>query len=158
MNKQALTRGALAGMAGGVVMAMWSMIVLLLTGSGFWTPLNLIAHTLWRSAPLDARFSIGGLVIGLVVHMMMSMVLGMVLAAVVGAVKPLGGDQVRRAATGMVFGIVVWLVMQYAVWKAVDPAAAPLFTPWVFALGHLMYGAVAGLGLVRTPAERHAAV
>jgi hypothetical protein len=30
-------------MAGGVVMAMWSMIVLWLTGSGFWTPLNLSA-------------------------------------------------------------------------------------------------------------------
>jgi hypothetical protein len=100
MNKQALTRGALAGMAGGVVMAMWSMIVLWLTGSGFWTSLNLIAHTLWRSAPLDGSFSVGALVIGLVVHMMMSMVLGMMLAAIVGTVRALGADQVRRAGTG----------------------------------------------------------
>lgn len=40
MNAQTLKRGALAGMGGGVVMAMWSMIVLWLTGTGFWTPLN----------------------------------------------------------------------------------------------------------------------
>jgi hypothetical protein len=104
MNKQALTRGALAGMAGGVVMAMWSMIVLWLTGSGFWTPLNLIAHTLWRSAPVNAS-SVGGTVIGLVVHMMMSMGLGMALAAIVGTVRVLGADRVRRAGTGMVFGV-----------------------------------------------------
>jgi hypothetical protein len=153
MNKQALTRGALAGLAGGMVMAMWSMIVLWLTGSGFWTPLNLIAHTLWRSAPVDATFSVGATVIGLVVHMMMSMVLGMVLAAIVDMVGALGADRVRRAGTGMVFGVVVWLVMQYAVWKVADPTAAPLFTPWVFALGHLMYGAATGLGLSRTSAE-----
>lgn len=46
MNKETLKRGALAGMGGGVVMAMWSMIVLRLTGTGFWSPLNLIANAL----------------------------------------------------------------------------------------------------------------
>jgi hypothetical protein len=57
MNRQTLHSGALGGMLGGAMMAMWSMIVLWLTGVGFWTPLNLIAHTLWRGAPLDATFS-----------------------------------------------------------------------------------------------------
>jgi hypothetical protein len=102
---------------------------------------------------VNASFSVGGTVIGLVVHMMMSMVLGMALAAIVGTVRVLGADRVRRAGTGMVFGVVVWLVMQYVVWKVVDPTAAPLFTPWVFALGHLMYGVATGLGLSRTPTE-----
>ena len=40
----------------------------------------------------------------------------------------------------MAFGLIVWLVMQYLVWDAIDPAAAERFTPWVFAIGHLMYG------------------
>jgi hypothetical protein len=57
MNRQTLHSGALGGMLGGAMMAMWSMIVLWLTGVVFWTPLNLIAHTLWRGAPLDATFS-----------------------------------------------------------------------------------------------------
>jgi predicted lipid-binding transport protein (Tim44 family) len=64
MNQQALRSGALGGMLGGAMMAMWSMIVLWLTGVGFWTPLNLIAHTLWRGAPLGATFSWGGLLLG----------------------------------------------------------------------------------------------
>jgi hypothetical protein len=140
-------------MAGGMVMAMWSMIVLWLTGVGFWSPLNLIAHTVWRSAPLGVSFSVVALVIGLVLHMMMSMLLGMVLAVAVRSSRRLAGDPAARAMTGVVFGIVVWAVMQYALWRVVDPAAALAFTPWVFAIGHLMFGAVTAL-LAGTGAAR----
>lgn len=35
MNRQALRSGALGGMLGGAMMAMWSMLVLWLTGAGF---------------------------------------------------------------------------------------------------------------------------
>jgi hypothetical protein len=68
MNTKILRAGVAGGMAGGAVMAMFSMIMLWLAGSGFWTPLNLIAHTVWRSAPLDGRFSVAALVIGIAVH------------------------------------------------------------------------------------------
>lgn len=157
MSAHTLKRGAVAGMAGGVVMAMWSMIVLWLTGVGFWSPLNLIAHTVWRGAPLGATFSGGALVLGLVIHMMMSMILGMVLAVGVRTVAQLGRNPVTLAMTGMAFGIVVWVVMQYGVWKAVDPAAAPLFTPWVFAVGHLMFGAATALVMgTSTATQGHA--
>ncbi|GAB3394169.1 hypothetical protein [Amycolatopsis echigonensis] len=156
MNSEALKRGAVAGMIGGVVMAMWSMIVLAVTGSGFWTPLNLIAHTVWRSAPLGASFSVGALVIGLVIHMMMSMILGMVLAAAIAGVAPLRRNQAVLAMAGMVVGLVVWLIMQYGVWKVVDAEAARAFTPWVFAVGHLMYGAVTALVVGTRAATRRA--
>jgi hypothetical protein len=79
-TRQALRRGALAGMGGGMIMAMWSMIVLWLTGAGLWTPLNLIANTVWRPAPLGAAFSGGALALGLALHMMMSIGLGMAFA------------------------------------------------------------------------------
>lgn len=156
MSARTRTRGAMAGAAGGMVMAMWSMIVLWLAGVGFWSPLNLIAHTVWRGAPLGATFSGGALVLGLVIHMMMSMILGMVLAVGVRTVSRLGRNPVTVATTGMVFGLVVWVVMQYVIWKAVDPAAAPLFTAWVFALGHLMFGAATGL-LIGTTSVRQGA-
>jgi hypothetical protein len=157
MNTEVLKRGAVGGMIGGVVMAMWSMIVLALTGSGFWSPLNLIAHTVWRSAPLGATFSVGALVIGLVVHMMMSMVLGMVLAVAVGSAAALRRNRAVLAMAGMVFGLMVWLIMQYGVWKVVDADAARAFTPWVFAVGHLMFGAVTALVVGTWAATRRAA-
>jgi hypothetical protein len=92
MERQALRLGALGGMVGGAMMAMWSMLVLWLTGVGVWTPLNLIAHTLWREAPLDATFSWGALVLGMVVHMLMAVLLGVVLG---GAGRPLPRVGVR---------------------------------------------------------------
>ncbi len=83
-SDELLKRGALGGLAGGVVMAMWSMIVMWLIGVGFWAPLNLIAHTFYPSAPLGGAFSWPALLVGMVVHVMMSVVLGLVLAALVG--------------------------------------------------------------------------
>lgn len=48
-------------------------------------------------------------------------------------------------AGGMAFGVAVWLVNQYLIWPALDSAAADGFTPWVFAIAHVMYGAAVGL-------------
>lgn len=142
MNVHIAVRGALAGVVGGMVMAMWSMIVLWLTGSGFWQPLNLIAHTVWRDAPLDARFSLGAALLGLVVHMMTSMMVGVVFAL---AMQRIHGNLAAVAGLGMAVGVVMWLVMQYAVWRIVDPGAARAFTPWVFGVGHAMFGLAIGL-------------
>jgi hypothetical protein len=154
MNKETLKRGALAGAGGGVAMAMWSMIVLWLAGAGFWSPLNLIANTLWRGAPLGAAFSGGALVLGLVVHMMMSMGLGMAFAVGVRTVRRLADSPAALTITGMAFGLVVWAAMQFGIWPAIDAAAAAKFTPWVFALGHLMFGVATGL-LIGTSPVRH---
>lgn len=142
-------------MVGGMAMAMWSMIVLWLAGTGFWSPLNLIAHTLWRSAPLGATFSVGALLLGLLLHMMMSMVRGMVLAVVAAKAGVLGRSRGSLALTGMVYGLIVWIVMQYVVWRIADPAAAEAFTPWVFAVAHVMYGIVAGPLCKASETEQH---
>jgi uncharacterized membrane protein YagU involved in acid resistance len=142
MDRQALRSGALGGMLGGAMMAMWSMIVLWLTGVGFWTPLNLIAHTVWRGAPLDATFSWGGLVVGMVVHLMVAMLLGVVFAVVGGRYL---ASRMGLLGAGMVYGVVVWLLTQYVLWPLVDDAAAQAFTPWVFAVGHLLYGATTAM-------------
>ncbi len=50
--------------------------------------------------------------------------------------------------------------MQYGAWRAIDPAAAQDFTPWVFAIAHMMFGMfaafVAAIAIPDAePAERH---
>lgn len=147
MSAKALKLGALGGVLGGAVMAIWTMIVFWLTGVGFWTPLNLIAHTVWRSAPLDATFSWGGPLLGMAVHLAMSILLGVVLAALVSATPGLARKPGATGIIGMVYGLGVWLVMQYALWPALDDAAADRFTPWVFAVGHVIYGLHLGVCL-----------
>jgi hypothetical protein len=129
VNTAALKRGAVGGLAGGIVMAMWSMIVMGMAGTGFWTPLNLIAPHLLALGALGGAFSWPGLLIGMVVHLAMSIALGMALAVPVTAIGGWATTPADAALAGMAFGLIVWLVMQYLLWDAIDPAAAERFTP-----------------------------
>jgi hypothetical protein len=116
------------------------MIMLGLVHGGFWTPLNLIAHTFWRSAPLDGRFSAAALVIGMAVHMTMAMLFGTLIAV---AAFRLPGARSLVIAAGVMFTALLWAVMQYGIWRAIDATAAGDFTPWVFAIAHLLFGMMA---------------
>jgi hypothetical protein len=137
---RALRVGVPAGIAGGAVMAVWSMVAMLITGSGFWTPLNLIAHTFYRSAPLNATFSAPAMVIGLAVHISVAIIFG---TAITALVQRLPGQRSLVIAGGILFVAVVWPVMQYGVWYRIDESAAEGFTDWVFAVAHLLFGLVA---------------
>lgn len=158
MSARVVRAGIAGGIAGGAVMAVFSMTMLWLAGSGFWTPLNLIAHTFWRAAPLDGTFSGPALVIGMAVHMMMAMLFGTLIAA---AAYRLPAARSLVIAGGMLFAAGLWAVMQYGIWRAIDAAAAQAFTPWVFAVAHLMFGMLAamfaGIGIEDAdPPPRHA--
>lgn len=138
MNLKTLRGRAVVGMAAGAMMAMFSMVAMAAAGDGFWTPVNLIAHTVWDGAPLDGEFSGGGLVLGMVVHMMLSMMLGII---VVQAAERLGRGAL---ASGMLVAAVAY-VGQLIVWPVVAEPAFEAYTPWVLLVGHVMFGMVAGL-------------
>ncbi|MGH3211258.1 MAG: hypothetical protein ACRDPY_22745 [Streptosporangiaceae bacterium] len=140
MSNRVVRAGLAGGLVGGLVMAGFAMVMMWLAGSGFWTPVNLIAHTFWRSAPLDGRFSLAAAVIGVAVHMLVATMFATVIAA--GACR-LPGRRSLVIAGGIVFTAVLWPVMQDVVWHALDAAAAGDFTTWVFASAHLVFGAVA---------------
>lgn len=158
---RALGVGVLAGAAAGAVMALWSMAIMWMTGSGFWIPLNLIAHTFYRSAPLTGAFSAPALVIGLAVHMTVAVFFG---TAITVLVHRLPGARSLVIAGGILFIAAVWPAMQYGVWYTLDEPAAEGFTDWVFAIAHLIFGLVAAsIAAVAVADEnvargRHAAV
>jgi hypothetical protein len=138
------------------------MIALAAIGDGFFTPVNLIAHSLWRGAPLDGTFDGAALALGLVIHMMVSMVLGVVIIALTDSPR-LG----TAARSGIAMGIPVaaW-AGQLLAWEVVDPTARAAFTPWVLFVGHVMFGVVAAVWVslssrfttpVESPRHSHAA-
>jgi hypothetical protein len=138
--RRALRVGVPAGIVAGVVMAVWSMIAMSLTGAGAWTPLNLVAHTFYRAAPLNDTFSAAGLAIGLAIHMTMAIIFGTAIAAFA---QRLPAKRSLVIAGGILFMAVVWPVMQYGVWYSIDETAAEGFTGWLFAIAHLIFGLVA---------------
>ncbi|HLJ99509.1 MAG TPA: hypothetical protein VKU39_06330 [Streptosporangiaceae bacterium] len=137
---RAVRIGALAGVVAGVVMAVWSMAIMWMTGSGFWIPLNLIAHMFYRSAPLNGAFSGPALIIGLALHMTVAVMFGI---AITVLVRRLPAARSLVIAGGILFIAVVWPAMQYGVWYSLDEPAAEGFTDWVFAVAHLIFGLVA---------------
>ena len=140
MTKATLRSAVIGGVLGGVMMAVWLMFILWLTGIGFWTLLNLITNTFWRAVPLDGKFSVWSLIIGLVAHVIVALIFGSLIAL---AAWRLPGSRSLIIASGALFGPVIWVVMQYGIWRAVDPAAAQIITPWVFAVAHLIFGVLA---------------
>ncbi len=152
MSARTIRASAVAGAAGGMMMAMFSMIVLAASGAGFWTPVNLIAHTVWSGAPLDGTFDGGALLLGLALHMGLSMMLGVVIAAVI-AIRHASG-----ALPAVMIGTAVAAVAsigQLVLWPAIDEAASDAMRPWVFAVSHLVFGMIAGLMAHVLLAERH---
>ncbi|HEX6232225.1 MAG TPA: hypothetical protein VFZ63_03780 [Jiangellaceae bacterium] len=160
MDARTIIRGAMAGMVGGMMMGIFAMLAMWLDGqrdTGFWTPLNLIAHTIWRGAPLDYEFSGGALVLGGIVHMMMSMGLGAAIAVLISKARQLGATLASRVVAGVVIAMTVWAAMEYIIWPLIDSAAADAFTTWIFAVAHLVFGMTTPLAAYALSASAAAA-
>ena len=151
MDARTVRVGMVAGAAAGMMMAMFSMVVLGAVGDGFWRPVNLIAHPVWRGAPLGGSFAPGALVLGVMLHMVLSMMLGVAIAVV-------ARGRTASAAAAVMIGIGVaaaaW-VSQLIVWPALDQAASDGMRPWVFAVSHLLFGMTAGWLVCRLAATTH---
>jgi hypothetical protein len=145
MQVRTIRFGLLVGVTGGSVMALWAMGALAATGHGFFTPVNLIAHTAWRGAPLDGRFVPAAFALGLFIHLTISTIVGTVLAGFVER-GSLDGGIVFFVA--MVVGVVAWVVQAFA-WPAVDSTASASFTPWVLAVAHVLFALGAAQALRR---------
>jgi len=132
--------GAIAGAVGGMAMAMWSMVVYAISGDGFWTPVNLIAHTFYDKAPLNGAFNGTAAIIGVAAHMMIAMSLGIVIALLTARISH-GPATTFTLAVGV--SMAAWLA-GIVVWNAADSAAFQAFTPWVLLAGHVMFAVAAG--------------
>jgi len=105
-----LIAGAIAGMIGGAMMAMFTMLATVTyLGMGFFTPLYVIASPLTgRQVMMTAMhggafyFALGPAVLGLVVHMMWSALWGIIFGLIASGLR-------LRGAAAVVGGMVVGL-------------------------------------------------
>lgn len=79
VTNEIIDAGMVAGLAGGVAMALFATIYAAAAGIGFWQPLEAIAATITGASAVHANA--GAVILGLVVHLVVSMVLGVVFAA-----------------------------------------------------------------------------
>ncbi|MBT3247697.1 MAG: hypothetical protein HN567_04665 [Actinobacteria bacterium] len=150
MDASLIRKGALAGMIGGAMMAMFSMVAMAADGEGFWAPVNLIAHTIWDGAPLNGDFDFGALALGMGVHMMLSMMIGVM---ALGVAQQFATTSTVALAIGMAVALGAW-VGQEVIWPEIDQVAADGYTNWVLLVGHVIFGMVLGAAAA-TSANNH---
>lgn len=145
MNTRTLRFGLVVGVAGGLLMAAFAMSALAITGHGFFTVVNLIAHTFWKGAPLDGQFLPAAFALGLTVHLIISIAIGTMLAVLVERGALDGGTVFLL---GIALGVSAWVVQSFA-WPALDANASATFTPWVLAIAHLLFGVGSAMTLTK---------
>lgn len=135
ITRQTLKFGFIIGLVGGGTMALFAMVAMWATGHGFFTVVNLFAHTFWNDAPLDGEFVLASFELGLVIHLIVSTIVGTVIAILVerGSL-----DVGAIMALGLGVGAVVWVVQTFA-WSAIDDEAQSTFTPWILATAHVVF-------------------
>lgn len=148
--------GAIAGLAGGMVMAMWQMVVGAIAqqptavsgiDSSFWTAVTAIPSVPFGLDWFHGSFEFGAVFVGLMGHMMNSIVLGA--AGVSLAVALLGNRPsiAKAMAFGMMFGLLLEVVVVNLIVNQIQTVDT-LYTStpeWSWWVAHAMFGATAGL-------------
>lgn len=135
MNTRILRFGFIIGLVGGGAMAIFAMIAMWATGGGFFTAVNLFAHTFWPDAPIGGTFVATAFALGVLIHLVVSTLVGVTIAWLVEKGQVDAGIIVLL---GVGVGTVVWVVQAFA-WAAVDSDAQQQFTPWILAVAHLVF-------------------
>ena len=148
--------GAIAGLAGGMMMAMWQMIVGAIAKdptavagvhTSFWTPVEGIWSVIFGAGHFHGDFHLVPAVGGMMGHMMNSMMLGILgvyLATTLLGTRP---SVARAMAFGMMFGLVLELVVVNLIINGFQ-SVETLYTStpeWSWWVGHAMFGATVGL-------------
>ncbi len=156
--------GALAGMAGGMMMAVYQMIVAAIAQEPtavagihqtFWTPVSGIASVVFGQAYFHGGFDVGSVLLGVAGHMANSMLFGVVgigiLTVLLGRRPSLGA----AAMGGVAFGLVVEAVLVNGIVNGAQSVhtlydSAPHWSWWVaHAIFGMTLGGLGALGLRR---------
>lgn len=143
--------GIVGGIVAGTVFAVAQMVAAALRGQPFSTPLNSIAAIMLGPEVLsDGNLTPSVIAAAVVIHLALSAVYGIILAVLSMSVLAVGTSPAGAVVTGMVFGLILWLVNIFLI--------APLAFPWFSAenqavqlvLHVLFFGAPLGLYFGRT--------
>ena len=142
---EVMEAGTVAGLIGGVVMAIVATTYAAAAGLGFFAPIQAIAATLIGSASAAEMGPVGATVLGVVIHLAVSIVFGIVFATL----TPRDVPGAPAFVFGEFAGVVILVIMSLVVLPLVNPVVRshlmwgtnPGTIPvWVAFAMHLAYG------------------
>ncbi len=151
--------GAITGMIGGTVMAMYTMLATATyLGMGFFTPLYAIASPLVGQQVLLTSlhqghfyFALGPALFGLIIHMVWSALYGMIFGLIAYGIHLKGAAVV---ISGLAYGVLVMLFMSFIMIPIIGALNLLYMLGWLsFTFAHLLFGFVLGLWPVLRPQD-----
>jgi hypothetical protein len=163
-------RSALAGLFGGMAMALYQMLASVATGHGLWWPFNLIGGAIPYFRPLASAHGSpvtlmpaggGGFIltnpgmfwpgttVGLALHLMTAMAWGLLYGLLVVMLQATLVPGIARsrgfaALVGFGWGLISWIVMGLIAGPFLSPSL-DYANPSQYFLGHIIYGLVTAL-------------
>ncbi|HEX5690852.1 MAG TPA: DUF6789 family protein [Roseiflexaceae bacterium] len=137
--------GAIAGLIGGLSMALVGAIISASIGGDIWLESKQIAAIVYGSAAAaQPGFEAGPVLVGTLLHLLISTVLGALFGIVTRRIFHLTSEFGTLLMAGLIYGMLIWLVGYFAVLPAINPLLRETYAP-AFIVQHLVYGAVTGL-------------
>jgi hypothetical protein len=138
--------GALAGLAGGMAMALVAALMSLVQRQDIWHEAKAIASVvLGAQALAQPGFAAVPVLIGTLLHLIVSMLLGALFALVTRRWLQLPTDFGIPLLAGLSYGLLVWLVAYFVALPLVDVWLLESYAP-AFLVQQIVYGSVTGLG------------
>jgi hypothetical protein len=138
--------GAVAGLAGGLAMALVAALISLVQGQDIWLEAKEIAAIVYGPMAIALPgAALGPIVVGTLIHLLVSAALGALFGIVTRRILHLTSDFGMPLLAGLIYGILVWLVMYFLILPLIDSLLRDSTYAPVFIIQHIVYGAVTGL-------------
>ena len=151
-----LRAGAISGVAAGMVMAIWQMVVGAIAqeptaapgiDSSFWTTVTSIPSVLFGMQWFHGSFEFWAVFLGLIGHLLNSAILGVVGITLAMSLLSRRPNAIAAIAFGIAFGLVLEVVIVNLVVNQIqDVNTLYTSTPeWSWWVAHVLFGATLGL-------------
>lgn len=137
--------GTMAGLGAGLAMALTGLLFALALGQDIWsTPKQIAAAFGVGSGIIQPGFEILPVLTGSLIHLGTSMLLGAAFGIVTRRIMHLPSGFGVPLVSGLVYGLLIWLVAYAVFVPLMNPTLALLFSP-AFIIQNFVYGVVLGL-------------
>ena len=137
--------GAIAGLAGGVAMAIVAALLSASMGQDIWHEPKRIAVIVYGpTALISPGFDPGPVLVGSLIHLLVAALLGAIFGIVTRRWLHLTSDFGTPVMAGLVYGLLIWMVAYFVVLPLINPVLLEVYTP-AFIIQHVVYGVVLGL-------------
>jgi hypothetical protein len=143
-GRQGMKGGTVAGLVGGVVIAVWTLFVGAIQGQNLWIGVKGAAYPFLRERALAPGFDAGAVVLGLVSHFAVSIGWGIGFGVIA-----YGLSRASTIAFGALWGLVVWVGMYFVILPLVGAGALARNGGIAMAvIEHVIFGLAVGFGFL----------